>query len=142
MSPYSLATWQGRTIVQFFILISTLTTVRLWYTTVYMPKLDARKYSDRADYLKKAVAKRRRKLRDLAIEYGGGKCQRCGYKKSKRALSFHHKDPSKKDFGLSARGLTRSWEKTKEELDKCILVCANCHMEIHDQIEKAKQKPL
>jgi hypothetical protein len=109
---------------------------------MYMPKPDARKYSDRADYLKKAVAKRRRKLRDLAIEYGGGKCQRCGYKKSNRALSFHHRDPSKKDFGLSARGLTRSWEKTKVELDKCILVCANCHMEIHDEIEQAKQKPL
>lgn len=57
-----------------------------------------------------------KKLKDMAIEYGGGKCQICGYKKCKRALTFHHRDPSKKDFGLSARGLTRSWGKTRAEL--------------------------
>ncbi len=96
------------------------------------PKQEKRTYADRAEYIKKAVAKRRRKVRLLAIEYGGGACQICGYKKCNRALSFHHKDPTKKDFGLSAEGLTRSWEKTKIELDKCILVCANCHMEIHE----------
>lgn len=82
--------------------------------------------------MKTAVVKRRKKLKDMAIEYGGGKCQVCGYDRCKRALSFHHKEPSQKDFGLSSRGLTRSWEKTKTEIDKCILVCANCHMEIHE----------
>ena len=75
----------------------------------------------------------------MAIEYGGGQCQICGYKKCNRALSFHHKDASKKDFGLSASGLTRSWEKTKAELDKCILVCANCHMEIHERLLETDQ---
>lgn len=95
---------------------------------------DNRTYADRAEYLKKAVSKRRKKLREMAIEYGGGECQICGYKRSMRALSFHHKNPSKKDFGLSSQGLTRSWEKTKKELDKCILICANCHMEVHDNI--------
>lgn len=82
--------------------------------------------------MKTAVVKRRKKLKEMAIEYGGGKCQVCGYDRCKRALSFHHKEPSQKDFGLSSRGLTRSWEKTKTEIDKCILVCANCHMEIHE----------
>lgn len=102
-----------------------------------MPKKkDSRTYKDRAEYLKKAVADRRRRMRLQAIEYGGDQCQICGYKKCLRSLSFHHKDPSQKDFGLSARGLTRSWEKTKKELDKCILVCANCHMEIHEGITK------
>lgn len=99
-------------------------------------KKDKRRYADRADYIKQAVAKRRKKIRLQAIEYGGGECQLCGYKKCHRALSFHHKDPSKKDFGLSAAGLTRSWEKTVKELDKCILVCANCHMEIHEGLVK------
>ena len=100
---------------------------------MYMPlKKEKRTYADRAEYMKAAVIKRRKKLKDMAIEYGGGQCQLCGYKKSKRALSFHHRDPLKKDFGLSARGLTRSWEKTKAEIDKCILVCSNCHMEIHE----------
>lgn len=93
---------------------------------------EKRTYADRAEYMKTAVVKRRKKLKDMAIEYGGGKCQVCGYDRCKRALSFHHKEPSQKDFGLSSRGLTRSWEKTKIEIDKCILVCANCHMEIHE----------
>ncbi|XKT74921.1 MAG: hypothetical protein ACJKSS_02030 [Patescibacteria group bacterium UBA2103] len=92
---------------------------------------DKRTYADRAEYLRKAVAKRRKELRNKALEYGGGKCKICGYKKCKQALAFHHKDPKQKDFGLSARGLTRSWEKIQKELDKCILVCANCHAELH-----------
>lgn len=97
---------------------------------------ETRTYADRAEYIKAAVIKRRKKLKDMAIDYGGGKCQICGYDKCKRALSFHHKNPDQKDFGLSSRGLTRSWEKTKAEISKCILVCANCHMEIHENIVK------
>lgn len=70
----------------------------------------------------------------MAIEYGGSKCSLCGYKRSKRALVFHHRDPSKKDFGLSVRGLTRSWEKMLAELKKCVLLCANCHAEVHEGV--------
>lgn len=79
----------------------------------------------------KAVSARRKKLKELAIEYKGNKCQLCSYDKCKRALVFHHIDPTKKSFGLSERGMTRSWEKIKTELDKCVLACANCHAEIH-----------
>ena len=43
-------------------------------------------------------------------------------------------DPKEKDFGISNKGYTRSWDIIKEELDKCILVCANCHREIHENI--------
>ena len=92
---------------------------------------DSRKYANRAEYLRKAVSRRRKKLRSTACEYKGGKCSLCGYDRCQEALDFHHKDPSKKSFGLSARGLTRSWDKIKEEIDKCILICANCHREIH-----------
>jgi 5-methylcytosine-specific restriction endonuclease McrA len=99
-----------------------------------MAKKETRTYADRAEYLKFAVAKRRRKIRQMAVEYKGGSCKICGYNKSTRALSFHHLDPKKKDFGLAYKGITRSWEKTKKELDKCILLCMNCHMEIHDGI--------
>ena len=110
----------------------------MWYTALCMPRKETRTYADRAEYLKKAVADRRRKLKEMAIDYGGGKCQVCGYDKCKRALSFHHKDYKQKDFGLSARGLTRAWEKIQKELDKCVLVCANCHMEIHEGVTKLK----
>lgn len=80
------------------------------------------------------VQKRRLKLKDLAVEYKGGCCQHCGYKKSYRALHFHHLDPSQKDFHPSKNGNTRSWEVLKKELDKCILLCSNCHCEEHDRL--------
>ena len=92
---------------------------------------DKRKYADRAEYIKQAVTKRRRKLKQLLAEYKGGKCMICGYKRSIWVLELHHIDASTKEFGLSVRGLTRSWEKLKQEADKCILLCANCHREVH-----------
>lgn len=92
---------------------------------------EKRTYADRAEYLKKAVAKRRRKLKAMVVEYKGGKCILCGYKRSMWAFDLHHIDEATKEFGLSTRGLTRSWEKIKAEADKCVLVCANCHREIH-----------
>ena len=56
-------------------------------------------------------------------------------------MEFHHLDPKGKDFGISDKGYTRSWQKVKEELDKCIMICANCHREIHEKIiNDAKNK--
>jgi predicted HNH restriction endonuclease len=92
---------------------------------------DKRKYADRAKYLIRAVAKRRKKIREMAIEYKGGKCELCGYDRCFQALDFHHIGSTGKDFGISDKGYTRSWEKVKKEIDKCILVCANCHRELH-----------
>ena len=79
------------------------------------------------------VQKRRQNLKIMAINYKGNKCQICDYNKCYSALEFHHLDPKEKDFGISAKGYTRSWDKVKEELDKCIMVCANCHRELHDE---------
>jgi hypothetical protein len=73
-------------------------------------------------------------LRRNAVDYKGGSCELCGYSKCIEALEFHHRDPSGKGFGISSKGYTRSWRKVKEELDKCILVCANCHRELHASI--------
>lgn len=70
-----------------------------------------------------------------AVAYKGGSCERCGYNKSIRALAFHHTDPSQKDFMISDNGNLRSWDKIKTELDKCIMLCANCHSEEHDLLE-------
>jgi 5-methylcytosine-specific restriction endonuclease McrA len=95
---------------------------------------ERRTYADRKEYLKKAVTKRRRKLKEMLVEYKGGKCQLCGYDKYAGAFDLHHLDPKEKEFGLSVRGLTRSWEKLKAEADKCILICANCHREVHGGI--------
>lgn len=91
---------------------------------------EKRTYADRRDHLIRAVSERRRKLKTMAIEYKGGRCQICGYSKYQGALDLHHIDPTEKDFGLSQKGKTRSWEKIKVELDKCILLCATCHREV------------
>ena len=92
---------------------------------------DKRRYIDRREYLLSAVQKRRKKIRQMAIAYKGGKCAICGYDRCIETLEFHHPNSSGKDFGISSKGYTRSWNKVQEELDKCVLVCANCHREIH-----------
>ena len=78
-----------------------------------------------------AVQKRREKLKLMAIEYKGGKCEICGYNKCPDALEFHHVNPEEKEFGIGQKGYTRSFDDVKKELDKCLLVCSNCHREIH-----------
>ena len=70
------------------------------------------------------------KLKIKAVEYKGGKCEICGYNKVLEALEFHHIDPTQKEFTISA-GVNKSWISIQPELDKCMLLCANCHREIH-----------
>lgn len=87
-----------------------------------------------------SVTKRRRKVKSMLVEYKGGKCEICGYNKCNRGLEFHHKDPSEKDFGIADKGLTRNIDILKKEVDKCILVCRNCHAEMHDTEQELKDK--
>ncbi len=91
--------------------------------------MEKRKYKDRREYMINAVAKRRRLVRKMAIEQKGGKCEICGYSKYVGALELHH-IYGKKEFGISDKGYTRSWEKVREEIRKCVLLCANCHREV------------
>ncbi len=67
-----------------------------------------------------------------AILYKGGKCIKCGYDKNYAALDFNHIDPSKKECGWTQLK-TRSWENIIKELDKCDLMCKNCHSELHNK---------
>jgi len=75
------------------------------------------------------MCKRRMSMKIKCIEYKGGKCIKCGYKKCISALHFHHKNRHNKLFDISKR-LTKTWEHLKDELDKCDLLCANCHHEV------------
>lgn len=79
---------------------------------------------------RQAAYQRRKELRERAVQHLGGKCQICGYNKCSAAFDFHHVDPLGKDFNISA-GLT-SWERILPELEKCVLLCSNCHREVHD----------
>jgi predicted HNH restriction endonuclease len=71
---------------------------------------------------------RQRKLD--AVKYKGGKCERCGYDKYPDVLEFHHLDPSQKESSWNSMRKW-NWEKVLTELDKCAILCANCHREVH-----------
>ena len=83
-----------------------------------------------------AVTVKRRAIKKALLDYKGGKCQKCGYDKCMRALEFHHVDPDGKDFGVS-KTLTKSMSLPKQEVDKCILLCSNCHAEEHQRLYEA-----
>lgn len=102
---------------------------------------ETRTYKDRAEYLTQATTIRRRKIKLLAIEYKGGKCLICGYNKYVGALDLHHVKGIKK-FTMGNDGYTHSWPEIKSELDKCILICSNCHREIHGGVVELPVKPL
>ena len=80
-----------------------------------------RNYNGVRDWLRNT----KRKL----VEYKGGKCILCGYNKYVGALHFHHINPSSKEFEVTER--IRAFERMKKESDKCVILCANCHAEVH-----------
>ena len=62
----------------------------------------------------------------------GGCCSKCGYNKNLAALIFHH-EGSDKEFKLDMRSLSnRTWDAVLAEAEKCILLCRNCHAELHN----------
>ena len=73
---------------------------------------------------------KRRRIKETLVSENGGKCFFCGYNRYIGALEFHHKDPSQKDFHISQTGIN----KAREESKKCVLVCSNCHMELHANV--------
>jgi len=68
-----------------------------------------------------------------AVEYKGGKCQMCGFNSHVAALDFHHLNPEEKEFRISKK-IDSPWKTLVQELDKCILLCSNCHRKIHHDL--------
>ena len=86
-------------------------------------------------YKSERVKAWRRKTKERIVESLGGMCTCCGY--SGIALDIHHLDPSIKEFSFSSvRANSKSWDKIVEELRKCVLLCSNCHREIHAGIRE------
>lgn len=77
---------------------------------------------------KQREMKRQRKIE--AIDYLGGVCKRCNQQQHPAVFEFHHRNPDEKDRDPS-KLLGLSWEKIVQELDKCDLLCANCHRLTH-----------
>jgi hypothetical protein len=88
------------------------------------------------------VSQRRRNIKKQAVAYLGGKCKNCGYNKFMSALQFHHKNPNEKDFNIAEKGRIKSFDLIKSELDKCDLLCSNCHAEEHENNFLLKLKEL
>jgi len=66
------------------------------------------------------------------INLRGGACELCGYNKNLSALEFHHIDRETKESQLDSRTLSNSnMEWIMSEFEKCMVLCANCHREIH-----------
>lgn len=84
---------------------------------------------------KKWQRKARKERKQKLVNLLNGQCCLCGYSKCLKALEFHHKQMGEKEekgFGISTKGMLASWDKLLEEIKKFILVCSNCHREIHD----------
>jgi len=85
------------------------------------------------EYQQRMRRERKRKL----VEFLGGQCRICGYNKCLSALEFHHLKEEEKDFksfAVAANGLRAGWKILVREIKKCILLCANCHREIHENM--------
>jgi predicted HNH restriction endonuclease len=75
--------------------------------------------------------KNRKEKKRKAVEHMGGKCSICGYDKCMDALEFHHVNPEEKEVPTRFEFRTQKWETIVEELKKCIVLCSNCHREVH-----------
>lgn len=75
----------------------------------------------------KARRERRSAQKLKAIEYKGGSCHDCGGTFHEKVYDFHHVDPTDKEGSLTSMLREASWEVIQAELDKCVLLCANCH---------------
>jgi hypothetical protein len=78
----------------------------------------------------KICINRQRERKREFVDYKGGKCESCGYDRCLGSLQFHHRDPNCKDPNWKLLK-SRSLANAKEELDKCDLLCSNCHGEHH-----------
>lgn len=83
------------------------------------------------NYKKQKIRGLKRKYE--AIQSKGGKCQKCGYNTNISALEFHHRDPTNKKFQIDVRAFSnKNIDLLLDEINKCDLLCANCHRELHN----------
>lgn len=79
----------------------------------------------------------RKNTKRRIVDAFGSNCGACGYNKCIQALELHHLDPNEKEFSFgSVRANPISWEKIVKELRKCVLLCSNCHREVHNNMRE------
>lgn len=79
-----------------------------------------------------ARRKRRNFRKAKLIALKGGRCERCGRTFHPSVYEFHHRDPTQKEIGLNSGVIgDKAWDWVLREAEKCHLLCANCHREVH-----------
>lgn len=111
------------------LVVATMTCRRHGETTYV---LDGRGYYRCRRCRAEAVSRRRRKVKETLVREAGGACAICGYGESRRALHFHHLEPSEKRMEINAKGIALSLKTLRAEARKCVLLCSNCHAEVED----------
>lgn len=105
-----------------------------------------RKIHKERDREKKALrmVRSRAEKKQKAVDYMGNKCLDCQQNFPNCCYDFHHLDPTKKDLSLSQLVGSRSWEKILIELEKCVMLCSNCHRIRHwkENLEKRRVSQL
>lgn len=92
--------------------------------------IDKRYYIKNKEKVHEKKMARRKRLKEEAVNIAGGKCKNCGYNKCITALEFHHLQKNK-EGNISTLLKNESRQKLLKEAEKCILLCANCHRELH-----------
>ena len=100
-------------------------------------RVNKSRYDGRATYCDVCTLadrnERNRKTKKRCVEYKGGACEHCGGIFHPAVYDFHHINPAEKSFGIGSK-CDRKWSTLQPELDKCMLLCANCHrMEHYDE---------
>lgn len=80
--------------------------------------------------MREAEKTRRIIYKKQAVDMMGGKCVVCGYSSCLAALEFHHVNPQTKNKSIKDM-ICGKWNRIKQELVGCVLLCANCHRMIH-----------
>ncbi len=88
-----------------------------------MPISDKDKYNE---YTNAHLVKKYQTRRLEFIEYLGGACVRCG---TDQGLEFDHINRFSKSFNIAKRMVSMNYEELKLEIDKCQLLCKECHLE-------------
>jgi len=108
-----------------------------FYCKECVQKTTLANYNKNKEKWNKTTRKNKKLQRQRINEYKNSlNCLKCGESRN-WLLDFHHKDPNQKDFQIS-QGERYGWEKVKKEIEKCIVLCSNCHRDFHYQ-EKEKQ---
>lgn len=105
---------------------------RFWRIITAPPLYYLSKEKDRMSTNSQAVIDFRKRRKENLVKLMGGKCCLCGYNRCIASLQFHHINPEEKEYGLAANGNCHKIEDDIKEAKKCILICSNCHGEIHN----------